>query len=217
MSDTITLTLTFDRQHLEGIARSHAMLRQEPRLPISTKDLRAALDAQEVQPLQPIDDEVEAFRKRFFERTGERLQRTAVVEGLRAALGEPVCTCSQYYLPDDCPVHSGPRAPDAQPQALEPVGEEPCKHVRFGEEGSSVYVFLCYTGWLECCACRLRDGNHFVVRETRQMLDHLDAHVDAGHCVPDHALASLKEHAAENDKWIANYSAGEQDKAGRDA
>jgi hypothetical protein len=88
MSDTITLTLTFDRQHLEGIARSYAMLRQEPSLPISTNELRAALDAQEVpQPLQPIDDKVEAFRKKFFERTGERLQRTAVVEGLRAALG----------------------------------------------------------------------------------------------------------------------------------
>lgn len=55
-SEKVTVTLTFERQHLESIARQYAMLRQEPSLPISTADLRAALQV-EAQPSPPIDDD----------------------------------------------------------------------------------------------------------------------------------------------------------------
>lgn len=113
-------------------------------------------DCEDCQPqaLEPIDDKVEAFRKKFFERTGERLQRTAVVEGLRAALesdcdycggdggyrvtsgrmvdGKPVektrwVTCERCGG-DEVVERDGDcknvPCPDCQPQALEPVGEE---------------------------------------------------------------------------------------------
>jgi hypothetical protein len=88
-------------------------------------------------------------------------------------------------------------------------------YIRFNEDGSDVYVFLNCDGYLSCCGCKLDQAwQHY---STADMLDHLRAHIGAGHCVPDHAFAGLKEHAAENDEWIANYCAGEQDKAGRDA
>jgi hypothetical protein len=102
----------------------------------AVKDARAALARPDLKPAtqkvphQPIDDKVEAFRKKFFERTGDRLQRTAVVEGLRAAL-EPCETCGgsrevprpEPYIAQEpqwepCPDCTGG-------QALEPVGEEP--------------------------------------------------------------------------------------------
>lgn len=40
----VVVRLEFDREWLENEARSYAMFQQEPSLPISTVDLRAALD-----------------------------------------------------------------------------------------------------------------------------------------------------------------------------
>lgn len=77
-------------------------LRDEHPRSFAEMDAEQKPPTQEVQPqpLQPIDDKVEAFRKRFFDITGDRLQRTAVVEGLRAVLGgEAVGPVGEEGLP----------------------------------------------------------------------------------------------------------------------
>lgn len=80
-------------------------------------------------------------------------------------------------------------------------------YVRFNEDGSDVYVFLCCYGYLECCACRLdfEDGGRFEASTTGEMLEHLRSHRVAGHTVPESAFIRLEDHAVENDEWIAEY------------
>ena len=73
-------------------------------------------------------------------------------------------------------------------------------YCRFGTE-SDVYVFMCITGALECCACRLDGPQRFL--STQAMIDHLDAHRAAGHKVPDRAIARLREEA----QWIDEQAA----------
>jgi hypothetical protein len=81
-------------------------------------------------------------------------------------------------------------------------------YARFGEQGSDVYVYLCTAGYLECCACALRDGR-FVAHTTREMLAHLDEHEAAGHRLAARTRRELAADAAENDAWIARRRAEE--------
>lgn len=78
-------------------------------------------------------------------------------------------------------------------------------YARFGWNGSSVYVFLCVSGHLECCACSLGDKWEF--RTTDAMLAHLDEHVAAGHTVPADCIERLKAHREENDAQVRELSA----------
>lgn len=59
-------------------------------------------------------------------------------------------------------------------------------------------------GSLECCSCSLvaKPGS-FYARTTKRMVEHLAAHRDAGHTVPEDTLAELRRDAAENDAWMA--------------
>jgi hypothetical protein len=58
---------------------------------------------------------------------------------------------------------------------------------------ADVYVFMNVSGWLECCACTLESGEwkSLSFYSTQEMIDHLKAHVEAGHNVPDHVFKDL--------------------------
>lgn len=62
--------------------------------------------------------------------------------------------------------------------------------VRFGEDGSDVYVYECKTG-LECCACQLRKD--WIHPTYSAMLDHLGEHRKAGHRVPQDVFDELRK------------------------
>jgi hypothetical protein len=94
-------------------------------------------------------------------------------------------------------------------------------YVRFGEDGSDVYVFTSATG-LDCCACFLQPrqwvedaarpfggylkevGPHVeqAFRSNHEMIAHLELHLAAGDRVPDFVLTPLRDpaDAAENDR-----------------
>lgn len=72
-------------------------------------------------------------------------------------------------------------------------------YARFGEEGSSVYVYMHVEGWLECCWCDLiRDAACFEARSTAEMVEHLRKHEEAGDVVPPGVIAELEADDAEN-------------------
>jgi hypothetical protein len=63
---------------------------------------------------------------------------------------------------------------------------------RFGADGSDIYTFPNSSGDYECCACPLIE-HHFTTRDVSTFIGHLDAHIEAGHTVPDYtALAVLQ-------------------------
>jgi hypothetical protein len=63
-------------------------------------------------------------------------------------------------------------------------------YVRFGSDGSDVYVYLSDRG-LECCGCSLSERS-VVTRDTGEMVAHLAAHAAAGHTVPEYAVPELR-------------------------
>lgn len=78
-------------------------------------------------------------------------------------------------------------------------------YVRFGSDGSSVYVYTDINGYLACCGCRLGDKWDF--HSTDEILAHLREHQAAGHDVPDSVLEDLERDRDENDKFIAETAA----------
>ena len=56
-------------------------------------------------------------------------------------------------------------------------------YVRFGENGSQVFVYLHVQGGIECCDCPL--GECYWAHTAAEMADHLREHLAAGHVVPD--------------------------------
>ena len=62
---------------------------------------------------------------------------------------------------------------------------------RFGDQ-SDVYVFYSTHGGIECCRCDLLDGNHFNAPDEAGMIAHLEAHLAAGHRVPQEAFEELR-------------------------
>lgn len=63
--------------------------------------------------------------------------------------------------------------------------------VRFGEQGSDVYVYESTEGGFECCRCDLVGGS-FVAADQAGMVAHLLAHRAAGGTVPQLALDALR-------------------------
>jgi hypothetical protein len=67
-------------------------------------------------------------------------------------------------------------------------------YVRFGEDGSQVYVFGTLEGRIECCWCALapEDSREPVtVADEAALLAHLLDHRAAGHVVPDWLIRKL--------------------------
>ena len=62
-------------------------------------------------------------------------------------------------------------------------------YVRFGWDGSDVYVFDSCSGRIECCGCRF--GNAFNCGVPEEMIAHLATHRRAGHFVPEYAITNL--------------------------
>lgn len=81
-------------------------------------------------------------------------------------------------------------------------------YARWGED-SSVYVYLDVNGYLCCCGCCFAldgvDNRQFWT--TADLIEHLHAHENAGHDVPDYAFTALAAQAAENDQWIGRAQA----------
>lgn len=75
-------------------------------------------------------------------------------------------------------------------------------YARFGAGSSDVYVFMHVAGFLTCCGCSLTDKTQmwgsYDADTTQDMIDHLQAHVDAGHNVPEHIGYALWEDDADN-------------------
>lgn len=69
-------------------------------------------------------------------------------------------------------------------------------YVRFGSDGSDVYVYLSDRG-LECCGCRLVERG-FTAASTEEMVTHLAEHTAAGDGVPDYVVPDLRADDAEN-------------------
>jgi hypothetical protein len=69
---------------------------------------------------------------------------------------------------------------------------------RIGVE-SDVYIYHHYQGFIECCGCSLtpaEDGKwvgYARLQTARRALRHLDAHISAGHKVPDRAYDKIYE------------------------
>lgn len=82
-------------------------------------------------------------------------------------------------------------------------------YARYGSDGgSSVYVFMCVSGYLECCGCSLLpEFDSFRTQETDAMLRHLDEHREAGQMVPDRCVLRLIEERDENDAWMREQAA----------
>ena len=56
--------------------------------------------------------------------------------------------------------------------------------VRFGEDGSNVYVYDDVGGYVTCCFCALNPDADFHTTDLDAMLVHLTEHRAAGHHVP---------------------------------
>lgn len=83
-------------------------------------------------------------------------------------------------------------------------------YVRFGADGSDVYVYADVNGYLNCCGCpMLENFESSSFNTTEEMLAHLQKHKDVGHHVPDFCIEGLKKDAVENDAWIAKVQAGQ--------
>ena len=66
-------------------------------------------------------------------------------------------------------------------------------YCRFSDT-SDVYVFHHVAGFFECCGCALPDVEFMFHTETASgMLEHLKAHQEADHLVPQYAIDRLKE------------------------
>lgn len=66
--------------------------------------------------------------------------------------------------------------------------------VRFGSDGSDVYVYESSRG-LECCGCNMRDAGYGPLDGTvAEMVEHLKRHVAAGDCVPEYVFEELVDY-----------------------
>lgn len=65
--------------------------------------------------------------------------------------------------------------------------------VRFGSDGSDVYVYESGRG-LECCGCWLDTESSPYFETADEMIDHLTLHVAAGHHVPPYVFDELVDY-----------------------
>ena len=79
-------------------------------------------------------------------------------------------------------------------------------YIRWGYEGSSVYVYLDCGGFLLCTGCG--EGLGFKAYQTADMIGHLKQHQVKGDIVPQSAFDSLLRDASENDEWMEKVKHG---------
>ena len=121
-----------------------------------------------------------AYRKRFIYRDGLEVYPWEVV------------------MPDDDGIIS--IIPDAeveeiQIKAFDDQGKEQrMSYIRFGENNSDVYVYLCVDGGIECCDCAMLD-RCFHVNSAEAMAQHLRDHIQHGHVVPDGVIDRIIDNA----------------------
>ncbi|HEX6970253.1 MAG TPA: hypothetical protein VF174_15770 [Micromonosporaceae bacterium] len=68
--------------------------------------------------------------------------------------------------------------------------------VRFGEDGSDVYIYADVVGEVRCCFCPLADrfgGSDYGTRHFSLMVEHIRDHREAGHHVPDWVERGMDE------------------------
>ncbi len=69
--------------------------------------------------------------------------------------------------------------------------------VRFGQDGSDVYVYGSSDGW-ECCGCKL-NASTWTYPDPRALVEHLLVHREQGHTVPEYVLEDLRTEAPRDD------------------
>ena len=69
-------------------------------------------------------------------------------------------------------------------------------YCRFGSD-SNVYLYDAATGGWHCCACWLSPERNTWLHTLGEVLAHLQAHVDAGHLVPQRAIGYVLEEIAQ--------------------
>lgn len=72
-------------------------------------------------------------------------------------------------------------------------------YARLGD--CDVYVFLSFDGHLECCMCSLE--RYYQTKTIAGMVEHLRAHKEAGHDVPDRVFEAIREDAESIEAHIA--------------
>jgi len=56
-----------------------------------------------------------------------------------------------------------------------------------------LYLYQHVDGYFLCCRCKLEDGWDWISEEPLDVLDHLKAHRDAGHTVPQRAFVQINK------------------------
>ena len=75
--------------------------------------------------------------------------------------------------------------------------------VRWGTDGSDVYVYESCYGGLECCACPLTGDSINTGDDPEKMALHLEEHREAGHTVPQWVIDGLRGIQEPEEQWVA--------------
>lgn len=93
-------------------------------------------------------------------------------------------------------IYPGHESPTIQIREVNIPGKEiqRMSYIRFGENNSDVYVYLCVDGGIECCDCIMLD-RCFHVNSAEAMAQHLRDHIQRGHVVPDGVIQAIIDNA----------------------
>ena len=81
-------------------------------------------------------------------------------------------------------------------------------YCRFSE--GDIYLYASTAGGWECCGCCLQDGLRFVHLDSlEEVKAHLEAHIAAGHDVPERALRRVSRELEEQQNENASDVIGE--------
>jgi hypothetical protein len=70
-------------------------------------------------------------------------------------------------------------------------------YARFRSEGSDLYIYEDVHGYLVCMRCDLSESKETRTSSRKEMIEHMRAHVNAGHKVPQSAFVELEKDMAE--------------------
>lgn len=70
-------------------------------------------------------------------------------------------------------------------------------YARFGSEDSDFYVYEDVRGFLICMRCNLSAAKETRTASRKEMIEHMRAHVNAGHTVPQSAFVELEKDIVE--------------------
>jgi hypothetical protein len=78
-------------------------------------------------------------------------------------------------------------------------------YIRFGEDGSDVYIYGDCNGKICCCGCGINEADEYrsmYFDKISDLLKHLRKHRRAGQCVPTSVFKEFKNiQAREGDVW----------------